>query len=66
MSSVTADPVLYEKVINRLAIWTPKFESGYDPGWEYQNPLDEQARLKIVIKTCKELLVPLQQHKESP
>jgi hypothetical protein len=38
-----------------LAKWSPKFPDGYDPGWEYQNPLPGQAAAAVVAKVKTEI-----------
>jgi len=59
--AVTGDPTAYANVIARLSKWSPKFETDYDPGWEYKNVLDKEVAAKVVATTCKAMLTPLKQ-----
>ncbi len=55
------DPVAMANVLKRLSTWTPKFPSGYDPGWKYQKALDEKAAAAVVAATQKKILQPLKE-----
>ena len=61
MNSVTSDRDINAKVISRLSHWSPMFEANYDPGWEFENPLDSQDRQKVVATVCTKILNSAQQ-----
>ena len=55
------DPTALANVLKNLSTWTPKFPSGYDPGWKYQKTLDEKAAAAIVAATQKKILQPMKE-----
>ena len=59
--AVTGDPTVYAKVIDRLSKWTPRFVKDYNPGWEFENALGQEAAEEVVAATRKAMLSPLQQ-----
>lgn len=58
--AVTGDPTVYANVIARLSKWTPEFGKDYDPGWEFEKSLGQEAAEDIVAATRKAMLTPLQ------
>ena len=59
-TSLSNDPVAYAKATTRFAQWSPEVGNGYDPGWEYANPLGAQAAAAVVAKVLKPALAAAQ------
>ncbi len=53
---VMRDREAFSRIAARLAKWTPVFDAGYDPGWEYKVELRGPAR-EAAIKTLREPLL---------
>jgi hypothetical protein len=54
--AVMRDRDTLARIVARLANWTPKFEAGYDPGWEYKSALAEPERT-TAAKRARDLVV---------
>ncbi len=52
---VKNDPVLVPKIAGRFATWSPKFDAGYDPGWEYKTPPASATIPTVVAATKKKI-----------
>ncbi len=55
--AIMRDRDAFARVVARLANWTPKFEAGYEPGWEYKAALSG-PRIEAAVKEAKEAVVP--------
>ncbi|MGC4006404.1 MAG: hypothetical protein QM811_26080 [Pirellulales bacterium] len=54
------DGVAANAAAARLATWTPRFDQGYDPGWEYANRLDATQAAARLATIRKAILEPLE------
>jgi hypothetical protein len=52
---VKNDPVILPKIAARFATWSPKFDAGYNPGWEYKTPPASAAIPTVVAATKKKV-----------
>jgi DKNYY family len=56
---VMRDRRALSRIVARLSKWTPVFEPGYNPGWEYKSTLPELQRM-TAVKAAKTPLAHLQ------
>lgn len=60
LDALANDPDAYARVATRLSAWSPSIAKGYDPGWKYDNRLDEAAAAAIVTARLSAALVTIQ------
>jgi hypothetical protein len=60
IKTLATNPNAFVNVTSRLSKWSPKFEEGYKPGWEYTSALGKAAIAPVVAATQKEVLAALQ------
>lgn len=57
LEALAKDSGGYAKVATRLSAWSPSVAEGHDPGWKYENRLDEAAAAAIVAARLSDVLV---------
>jgi uncharacterized protein len=59
IQSLEDNPEAYAKVVERLSNWSPKIGKKHNPGWNFQNALDDATADKVVASTLDKLRRPL-------